>query len=68
MSDILPVCLQDFLYSRKSELRKHKIIFIMKYMPGSGLEAAACFCGYVSGVRRSTGKKIKNEIGRRTET
>ena len=25
MSDILPVCLQDFLYSRKSELRKHKI-------------------------------------------
>ena len=25
------------------ELRKHKIIFIMKYMPGSGLEAAACF-------------------------
>ena len=43
MSDILPVCLQDFLYSRKSELRKHKIIFIMKYMPGSGLEAAACF-------------------------
>ena len=25
MSDILPVCLQDFLYSRKSELRKRKI-------------------------------------------
>ena len=30
MSDILPVRLQDFLYSRKSELRKNKIITCVK--------------------------------------
>ena len=28
MSDILPVCMQDFLYSRKSELRKQQVIFL----------------------------------------
>lgn len=29
MSDILPVSLQNFLYSRKSELRKQQIIRIL---------------------------------------
>ncbi len=33
MSDILPVRVQDLLYSRKSELRKHKISY------GSALRA-----------------------------
>ena len=26
MSDIMPVCLQDFLHSRKSDLRKQKVV------------------------------------------
>ena len=47
MSDILPVCLQDFLYSRKSELRKHIIrnqqaLGCLEHT-GSGPKAAACF-------------------------
>lgn len=43
MPDILSVRLQDFLYSRKSELRKHKIITCVKKstLQAAVLKAAA---------------------------
>ena len=40
MSDILPVCLQDFLYSRKSELRE-QIKQVQSNQLSSGVKSAA---------------------------
>lgn len=48
MSDILPVCLQDILYSRKSELRKRKIICVKQCtLQAAVFKAAACFVAYM---------------------
>ena len=65
MPDIMPVSLQDFLYSRKSDLRAEEISKSEKRTAKGAADKTAALCMYSEGTNKTDKRYPMNETKER---